>query len=68
MKKGLLLCKSERVHGTPGITQQNVFKGRAQTWDHAFIGVKGGMPGILWVYSLLVNLKHNRWEESIAQW
>ena len=27
------------------------------TWGSAFIGVKGGMPRVLWVQSLLVNLK-----------
>lgn len=30
---------------------------RALTWSSAFVGVKGGVPRILWVYFLLVNLK-----------
>lgn len=29
-----------------------------QVWCSAFIGVKGGVPRLLQVHSLLVNLKH----------
>lgn len=30
-----------------------------QTWGFAFIKVKSGMIGTLWVYSTLENLQHN---------
>ena len=32
---------------------------RAQAWGSAFIGVEGGVLGVLQAYSLLVDLKHN---------
>ena len=31
---------------------------RGWTWDSAFIGIKGGVPRILWVHCLLTNLEH----------
>ena len=42
---------------------------RVQTWGHAFIGVEGGVPRVLRVHSLLVNLKHKSkkaWEGKVG--
>lgn len=55
-----------RVHGTPeGYTacccgEQGKGGGKqAWTWDLPLLGSKTGVSRILWVHSLLANLKHN---------
>ena len=35
------------------------------TWGSAFISIKGGVPRVLQVYSLLMNLKHKGGNQSV---
>ena len=52
--------RSWRTHSTPGATYRGRGGGRegVRTWGSAFIRVPGGVREVLWVHSLLVNLKH----------
>lgn len=49
-KQVLLLTCPGRAHSTPAERK------KAQTWGSVFIGVKGVMPRIYWVPSVLMNL------------
>lgn len=59
LKKLLLLTNPGRCMAHPGSHKRKswVERERALTRSFAFIGVKGGVRRILWVYFLLVNLK-----------
>ena len=42
----------------PGAHSVVAGRERARAWSFAFIGVEDGLPRVLWVHSLLVNLKY----------
>lgn len=59
-EKRFMTHRSWKTHSTPGATHRGWGGGRegVKTWGSAFIRVPGWACEVLWVHSLLANLKH----------